>query len=238
MWHVAGFVRLTADKGEGGWALGSRDQLRDSLEKHGKRSKRGIFHSKAYHRFFEGYSEVTVPKPSGKGIRIQRIYTADYYRQDLTERQRILIRVLYVTLFLCIAFLYTSSAILPLTVNSTWYVVIPQAASVALLFWILVAFFSYLPAKQDMTIADYRSSSLYLLKATMGSAICLGITALATLVYVRLNPSDGFPREVLCAGKYIVAGLIALVMYRIERKVSYLAIPNQHLLPDNSLEIK
>ena len=214
-----------------------RDRLRDSMRENTENRRSGISHSKAYHRHFEGYSEIAVPKRNGKGTRIQRIYTGNYFRQDLTERQRVLIRVLYVAFFLCVAFLYTSSAILPLTINSTWYVVLPEAVSLIFLFWILIAFFSYLPAERDMTIESYRSSSRYLLKATMGSAICLGITALTTLVFIILNPSDESLRELLCAGQYIVAGLIALAMYRIERKVSYLTIPNQHLPPDNSFEI-
>jgi len=197
----------------------------------------GTSHSKAYHRHFEGYSEITVPKRNGKGTRIQRIYTGNYFRQDLTERQRILIRVLYVALFLCIAYLYTSSAVLPLTINSTWYVVLPQAVSLPFLFWILIAFFSYLPAERDMTIEGYRSSSLSLLKATMGCTICLGITALATLIFIVLNPSDELLGVLLCSVKFFVGGLITLGMNWIERKVGYLTIPNQQHPPDNSFEI-
>jgi len=197
----------------------------------------GTSHSKAYHRHFEGYSEITVPKRNGKGTRIQRIYTGNYFRQDLTERQRILIRVLYVAFFLCVAFLYTSSAILPLTINSTWYVVLPEAVSLIFLFWILIAFFSYLPAERDMTIEGYRSSSLSLLKATMGCTICLGITTLATLIFIVLNPSDGLLGVLLCSVKFFVGGLITLGMNWIERKAKYLMIPSPYHPPDNSYEI-
>jgi hypothetical protein len=214
-----------------------RDRLRDSIRGNAANRRSGAPPSKAYHRHFEGYSEITVPNPNGKGTTIQRIYTGHYFRPELTGRQRILIRVLYVALFLCIVLLYISSAILPLPINSTWYVVLPQAVSLPFLFWILIAFSSYLPAERDMKIADYRSSSPYLLKATMGSAICLGITALATLVFIILNPSDESAREMLCTGRYIVAGLIALAMHMIERKVRYLTIPNQHVPPDHSFEI-
>jgi hypothetical protein len=168
-----------------------------------------------------------VPKLNGKGTRIQRIYTGDHFRQDLTEYQRILIRVLYVTLFLCIVVLFASSAILPLTINSVWYVVLPQAVSLPFLFWMLIALFSYLPAKRDLKIVDYRSSSLYLQKAAMGSAVCLSITMLDTLVFIMLNTSDKSLHEGLCAAKYTVAGLIALTMNRIERKVGYIRIPAQ-----------
>ena len=218
--------------------MGLGDQLRSSPPKGGKPKRSGIAHSKAYHRFFEGYAEVSVPNPDGKGYRIQRVYTGNYYRQDLTQGQRIRLRGLYVALFLCIAYLFVSSAILPLTSNSTWYAVLPQAVSVPFLFWIVVAFFSYLPAERDMTIADYRSSSLSLRNATLGSAICLGITALATLIFIALHPSDELLRELLSAGKYLAGGLIALLMYRIEIKVKYLTIPSQHKPPENSYEIK
>jgi hypothetical protein len=217
--------------------LSQRDRLQSSLQKNGKQSKRGIRHSKAYHRFFEGYSEITVPKPNGKGYRIQRIYTGDYYRQDLTKGQRILLRVLYVALFLGVAYLFVSSAVLPLASNSTWYVALPQAVSLPFLFWIVIAFFSYLPAEWDMTIADYRRSSLSLLKATMGSAASLGIIALANLVFIVLNPSHEPLHELLGAAKYLVGGLMILGINWIEKRVNYVTVPSHHQSPEDSVEI-
>lgn len=214
-----------------------RDQLRDSLEKDAKQDKRGTWHSKAYHRFFEGYSEITVPKPNGKGTRIQRIYTGNYYRQDLTKGQRILLRGLYVAIFLCIAYLFVSNAVLSLASNSTWYVVLTQAVSIPLLFWILIAFSSYLPAARDMTVADYRSSSLSLQKATLGAAISLGIAALVTLVFMLLNLSNEPLLELLCAAKYMASGLLALLMNRVEKKVNYLIVPSQNKPPADAMEI-
>jgi archaellum biogenesis protein FlaJ (TadC family) len=211
--------------------LSLRDQLRNSLQKDGKQDKRGTWHSKAYHRFFEGYSEITVPEPNGKGYRIQRIYTGNYYRQDLMKSRRTLLRILYVALFLGAVYLFVSSAVLPLASNSTWYVVLPQVVSIPFLFWILIAFFYYLPAKRDLTINGYRSSSLALQKATLGAAVSLGIAAFATLVFVQLNLSGEHSGELLCAVKYLAGGLLALSMNRIEKKVNYLIIPSQNKLP-------
>jgi archaellum biogenesis protein FlaJ (TadC family) len=218
--------------------LGLRDQLRKSIQKDGKPDKRGAWHSKAYHRFFEGYSEITVPKPDGKGYRIQRIYTGNYYRQDLTNGQRLLLRGLYVALFLGIAYLFVSNAVLPLASNSTWYVILTQVVSIPFLFWILIAFFFYLPAGRDMTVADYRSSSLALKKAALGSAISLGIIALATLVFMLLNLSDEPLLELLCAVKYLAGGLMALSMNWIERKMNYLIIPSPNKPSVDAMEIK
>ena len=218
--------------------MGSRDELRSSLEKDGKQSKRAISHSRAYHRFFEGYSEITVPNPNGKRTRIQRIYTGDYYRQDLTKGQRILLRVLHVALFLSVAYLFVSSAVLPLASNSTWYVVLSEVLSLPFLFWVVIALFSYLSAGRDMTIHEYRSSSLALQKATLGAALSLGIAALATLAFMLLNLSDEPLVVLVCAVKYIAAALFALSMNRVEKKVNYLKIPSQNKPPANGNEIK
>jgi hypothetical protein len=216
--------------------LGLRDQLRSSLEKEGKTAKRGTWHSKAYHRFFEGYSEIAVPNSSGKGTRIQRIYTGNYYRQDLTKGRRILLRVLYGALFLGAVYLFVSNAILPQASNSTLYVVLTQVASIPFLFWILIALFSYLPAERDMTINTYRSSSVSLKRAALGSAISLGVLALATLAFIFLNPQDRSLVQLLYAVKYLAGGSLALLTNWIERRVNYLIIPNQNKHLVDSIE--
>lgn len=218
--------------------MGNKDQLRSSMQKEEPQKRRGIWHSKAYHRFFEGYSEIKIPNPNGRGFIIQRVYTGNYYRQDLTTHQQILLRGLYVALFLGIAYLFVSSASLPLTSNSTWYVVLSQVVSVPCLFWIVVTFFSYLPVQKDVTIDGYRSSSLALQKATLGSAISLGISAVAMLIFILLNPSDKPLLEIICAVKYLAGGLIALSSNRIEKKVKYLVIPSPNIPPVDASEIK
>jgi hypothetical protein len=214
--------------------LSLSDQLRSSLKKDATQGKPGTWHSKAYHRFFEGYAEISVPKADGRGYRIQHIYTGNYYRQDLTTGQRILLRGLYVALFLGTVYLFVSSAILPLASNSTWYVVLTQVVSIPFLFWILIAFFSYLPAGRDLTIAEYRSSSLALPKATLGAAISLSLAAFAMLVFLLLNPSGEYLVELLCAVKYLAGGLLALAMNRVEIKVNYLIVPSPNKLPGDN----
>jgi len=129
-----------------------------------------------------------------------------------------------VALFLGVAYLFISSAILPLASSSTWYVVLTQVVSIPFLFWILIAFFSYLPAGRDLTIAEYRSSSLALQKVTLGAAASLGLVAVAMLVFLLLNLPDNPLAELLCAVKYLAGGLLALAMNRVEKKVNYLVI--------------
>jgi hypothetical protein len=218
--------------------LRNRDQLRESLQKDSKPQKRGVWHNKAYHRYFEGYTEISVPSPNGKGTVIQRIYTGDYYRQDLAKPQRILLRALYLVLYLCAVYLFVSSAVLPLPSNSTWYVTISQAVSIPFLFWLAIVLVSYLPAGYDMTINEYRSSSLALKKSTIGAAISLGTAALVTLVFIFLNQADRQLVELPSMVKYLVGGLSVFLMNRIENKVNYLIIPSQNKPPIENVDIQ
>ena len=214
------------------------DRLSRSADKDGKQDKSAIKHSKAYHRFFEGYSEYSVMNANGKGTSIQRIYTGNYYRQDLTRGRRILLRAAYLWLFLGALYLFVSSAIQPLASNSTWFVVLPQAVSIPLLFWMVIAFITYMPAGRDMTIDDYRSSSLALKKASLFSAISLGATALATLIFMALNPSDQPLAELLCAAKFLAGGLFVFSIDQVERRLHYLVIPSPNKPPEDAYEIK
>jgi len=214
-----------------------RDRLGDSVRASGDSKRKQNIPSKAYHKFFEGYTEVRVPRSNGKGTRIKRIYTGEYYRQDLSVRNRVLIRLLYVVFFLCASLLFVSGAVEQFAGNSTWYVNLPEAASVFFLFWILIAFIEYLPAGRDMTIAEYRSSSRSLLKASIGAAICLGVTALATLLFLVLNSFTALLPGIVCIGKYISGSLMMLVLNRLEMKLKYQIIPNTNQVPVDSVVI-
>lgn len=192
---------------------------------------------RAYRRFFEGYSETFAMKPNGKGIGIRRVYTGNYYCQNLSRSNRVLVRFLYVALFVCAVFLYVSSAVLPITGNSTWYVALAEAIALPFLFWILIAFIFYLPAPKKMTSANYRSSSLSLLKAALDSTVGLGLIAFATLAFIIVVPGDHTAEELLCAAKYAVGGLATFAIYRIEKSMKYSTIPSGKAIPSDAIEI-
>jgi hypothetical protein len=217
--------------------LGLRDQIRNSLQKEDKKGKPGTWHSRAYHRYFEGYSEVSVPRQNGKGTFIERIYTGNYYRQELSKGQRVVIRILYAVLFLGIAYLFISSAIMPLTSNTTWYVVLPQAGSILFMAWVFIALCTYLPSGRALTIEGYRNSSLALKKATFAVAISLGLSAIVSLLFMVFNPSSQIMAELLCAARYLLGGLLALSMNRIENRLKYAITPSEHQPPENGAEI-
>ena len=65
----------------------------------------------------------------------------------------------------------------------------------------------------------------------MGAAISLGVSALATLIFMFLNLSDKPLLELACAVRYLAGGLLVLVMNRIEKKINYSIMPSQNNLP-------
>jgi hypothetical protein len=193
--------------------------------------------SRAYHRFFEGYSEIKVDKPMGKGSKIKRIYTGNFFRQDLSKKKRFLAKAVHAILYLLAVGLFMLNAIFPLKSNTAWYTVLPAAMSILFLFWAAIALFSYIPAKKEMTIAEYRFSSLYLKKAALGSSICLSAAALSTIAFIMLNPCEQILQEIIYGMKYMAAGLLMMAVYRIEEKIQYLEVPSKNTSPENSVEI-
>lgn len=216
--------------------MSKKDHLADSLQKNPETKKRGFF-SKAYHRYFHGYSEIVVPNSHGKGTRIERIYTGDYYRQDLDHRKRICVRVAYVVLFVCSVLLFILGAIYPHPINTTLYVTIPQAISVGFLFWIFVIFYNYLPAPKQMTISEYLRSSRYLLAATIGATFALLTLALASTIFIFLNPFEERLRLLLCILEYFLAASFTFGIYLIEKKIKYIQYPNPNKPPEDSYKI-
>ena len=117
----------------------------------------------------------------------------------------------------------------PATLPGMW--LLPQAVSLPFLFWIVIAFFSYLPAERDMTIHGLSQFVPGAAKATLGAAISLGLTAFATLIFILLNPSDEPLRVLRCTLSICWrAGLLNLGMNWTERKVKYLVLPSQKRL--------
>ena len=90
------------------------------------------WHSKAYHRHFEGYAEVETTNEKGKTV-IERVYVGDYYRLDLPKSKRVQLRLFYAGLIALVAALFGFAASRSVGANMTWYLAIPQMIGVCLI---------------------------------------------------------------------------------------------------------
>lgn len=191
------------------------------------------WHSKAYHRHFEGYTEVETVNQKGKLV-IQRIYTGDYYRLDLPRSKRILLRITYALLWLLACALFGFAASRPIGANMTWYLAIVQMLVVCSLAAVLFSLLSHCTAARDMTVGDWKSSSVNIKRRTVFAALMLELNAAITLLYL-LFAGDRWGAHLLCILLYALSGLALVVMNRLEANAPYLTFPSsQPAPPDGS----
>ncbi|MGM9521687.1 MAG: hypothetical protein ACI3VB_04330 [Oscillospiraceae bacterium] len=201
-----------------------RHSAGESVRENGGKKQGGS--ERKYSRFFEGFDEVAVPKEGGKGFKLKRIYTADYYKQELTDRNRIILRIFYILCFIVLCVLFGSAAVSRVISNSTWYVGVFQAACLALLLWLLIALVYYVPSEKLMTVHIYRSMTQHFRRSTAGLSCGFAALAIADLVCVAVNAGTAGWGAVSCSLRYAVCAVISAVLYITERKVVYSTAAN------------
>lgn len=194
------------------------------------------WHSKAYHRHFEGYTEVETTNEKGKTV-IQRVYVGDYYRLDLPKGKRILLRLTYAALILCIGVLFWLAASRPVGANMTWYLAVVQMVGVCLVGLLGVNLVSHCTAPRDMTIGDWKSASKKLRKNAVYTALSMELLAFLTLLHVILT-GENWPVHLLCVGLYVLAGLGAVVLNRLEANAPYRIWHSTEVAPEDGSYIE
>lgn len=177
------------------------------------------WHSKAYHRHFEGYAEVETTNDKGKTI-IQRVYVGDYYRLDLPKNKRVALRLAYLSLIALIAGLFGFAASRPVGANMTWYIAIAQMVAVCLLGLLCVSLLSHCAAPRDMTVGDWKSSSKKLQSNAKYTALAMELQAFLTGLHLLLN-GENWGTHLLCVVLYAIAGIIAVILNRLEANAPY-----------------
>jgi hypothetical protein len=191
------------------------------------------YHSRAYHKYFEGYAEEQTVQPDGR-IRIDRVYIGNYYRQDIMDRQRLERRVLYAGLYLFALALFIHAGTRNTSMNVVWYVSAPIALSLLALFWMLVPMCYYITARREMVIRVYRESSKRLIEATFVTAIALALTALCAFIHLMITPPGELGPSLFYAGGYIVGGGSILGIHLLERRLPYIALPAKNARTESS----
>jgi hypothetical protein len=195
------------------------------------------FHSNAYHRYFEDWSEYEVLEQTGK-VRIRRIYTGIWYKQDLEDGHRVLLRLLFSALFVCATVLFIICSTQYMGSNRCWYIAIAQACAVLGLSWMGIALFNYLTAKRCMTVADYRSSSGSLRIGSMIAATSFALVLLLTLLYTVFQSKDiKHYQELLCAAGYLICCAAVFAVNRIEHRIRYLEIQSENEAIEDAVKI-
>ncbi len=179
------------------------------------------FHSRSYHRFFEGYTEYTEKNTAGKTV-IRRVYTGVYWRQKLApaQRKRILIQyaaaaVLGFGLFLFAALRNTES-------NRRAVSAFLQLAALASMLWLIVSLIRYgKDTGKKMTIRQYRESAQAVLRSSIVSVIFAFLSFLVALLSPWLHRETFSPSVWAAAAAYLLAALSLYTIFRREKNIDY-----------------
>lgn len=193
------------------------------------------WHSKAYHRHFEGYAEVEDTNGKGRTI-IRRVYVGKYYRLELPKKKRILLRLTYLELLLLMGGGFGLAASRPVGANSTWYLAIAQMLTLCFLGATAISLLAHCTAPREMTVGDWKAASQNLRRNALISAVLLELTAFLTGVYLLLT-GENWAVHLLCIVLYALAGLLAVLMNRLEANAPYTIRASQAQAPEDGAYI-
>lgn len=197
-------------------------------------------HSRAYHRFFAGYTEVKKVKQGGLGYTIDRVYTGQYYHRLMGRRKSLVVKLLYAAMTAAAAALFISASITQVESNGVWYVVLPEAASIAALVWTCTGVGNYLLGPERMTVYEYRSSSGRIKRASLCALAAFCLAALTSALWLALHavPASIFRESVSCIVKLLGGGALFLMLNRVECAIKYEKVISEMNGRVNGVEIK
>ena len=175
-------------------------------------------------RFRNAYKDYQVREVRTSGGKTKReyVYTGTLYRMDVSDLNWYLIRVLQTLLFLAGVALFAVPAVQNLTVNINAVSAFPQALAVISFFVQLIALFQYWLSSREMTEEDIKRSSKLLKPFALISAVCCGIVFIISLIFLFVN-SEATVRAVLLTFLYLLSGVVMLVSYIVESRVTFVA---------------
>lgn len=205
---------------------------------YGKDETRDPFsHSGSYHRHFQGYAEQRVPRENGRGVRIERVYVADYYRYEETDAVWRRKKFMYLLLYASAAGAVILAGSQAADVNRIPAVGIAQILAFLPMVYLLYKLILQVTAPRKMTIGERDSVTAGFQKAAVVCGAYLLAMAAAMPLEIKLavgalNPSDG-----TVIGLTAIGGALALSLYFWEKARKLERVPNETPTPAGANEI-
>lgn len=191
--------------------------------------------SRAYHKYWQGYTERTVIQPNGKA-KIERYYAAPWKQRDLSLKMWVVLKLLYFVLTTASVVLFLLATTWETGSNRCWYSALAGLPAGLSLFWLIVAVLNYMVSPRKMTLGEYNSHCK--LRWIALAATCLLIlAACGDILYFTLSAQET-GADLLCAALLVLAGALCAAMFLLESRLGYQDIPNQTQLPDDCLPIR
>ncbi len=208
----------------------------DRVRKNGGfRRKKSSQQNKAYSRYFDGYTEY---KDKTAGNRIKRVYTADYYARDESEKARIIRNIVYVALPLLAVVLFWVFGTRDNLTNRFIPTVIPQIICVIFSAWWLIAGARYALAGKYMTVGDNQRRTTQTCHSLVG--VTAGYSLLALLMIIFFIPYHRWysGAEVLSIFVDLAVAFASRCQYVYEKDTHYITVPNTNPVPEGGYTVK
>lgn len=195
------------------------------------------FHRQAYHRHFEGYTEVKRVDERGRTV-IERVYTGKYYEPELALHRRLTLRLFYLIFFLGGTGLFLFCATRTTPCNTAPYVNLFQALAVPLVLWCAYVLVFYIPSMGKLTAGEYNSQHRPLVRASLLTSVCMWLTGAGALVCFMLHLEAGAVNDLLCAAGFAAAGALVFLIYLLESHLEYTVTGSEAQPPEDGVEIE
>lgn len=190
------------------------------------------WHSNAYHRHFEGYSEYMTQDEKGK-VKIQRIYTAPWYHMALDSKVK---RQLWIQLSDCWAvcmLLFLFAGTRNISVNSVWYMALCQAAAIVCSLWNASGIVHLIVLPEKAEVSQYRSSFEATRKSSMRMMTAFTGAGLSVLLLLILG-CENFGMHLGCLAVYALCILLSLTINRLNENIPFTQEENDACVRENA----
>ena len=190
----------------------------------------------AYRRNFEGYSEIKRKDSNGR-THIDRVYTYHFFlsaRSDPSDRS---VRILFPSLAMLSAAALIFCSAMQIESNVMLYVVITQIACIVFLFLEIVSAFKYAFRKKQMTINEYKTTSVSFIRWSLCSAISFAVSSVAALTYPVFFTTVTGSLIFLYSMIMLVFAAIQFALHLTEKKTPYYNESNPEQAPPGTIEI-
>ncbi len=178
------------------------------------------WHSRGFHRYFEGYKENKVVDEKNHE-HVERFYAGNYYVSKLGTPTFVFARILYGLLIAAsFAAYYTSCFSHLIEANYVYAVSIAQGIDVVLYLWLAYIYCCYLLGGRKMTSGEYKAGPVRIQQVCGALGIALLATGLAKFLVAAFDSSVHM-LEIEDVGLMLLSAGCLFLICLLEKKTEY-----------------
>lgn len=191
---------------------------------------------KAYHRYFEGYSERKVWDSGKQRFRLESYYSGDYYQAQASPEEKAKIKKKYLIGYICAVIVFLVVGTRKTVSAASAITAFPTLVILLGLLWQLPSLITYLQTKELLVLRQYRERKNFM-SLSMGLVCFFGVSIAAHLGCIIYYGSYMDWLEWLTVAGLLLDGGIFYGIYRQEKALVYLIVPNEAKIPEDCYDI-